>query len=144
MYITVPTLDQIEAAHGTSIGLTDYTGTGMTVRAQHGSSVKGVVHLQQLTITAEHGAYVNLSGEATGLTVKAQHGSRVSADELIATNETVDAAHGSSLFVNVTDTLRATSQHGSRIRYANQPKQIIGNTVEQNIRPVAPEAPEFE
>jgi len=79
-------------------------------------------------IGASGGSKVTATGQTTDLRVETSGGARVLANELAATNGTVDTSGGATAEVFVTGEFKAQASGGSRIMYSGTPANVTKNS----------------
>ncbi len=140
-------IDAIEAAYG-SRAQADALPVEETLAIEltHGSWVDLAYSARSTTANATYGSSLVLRGTATDINASIDHGSYLDADAFKTAAATIFANHGSSAVVSVSETLKATADHGSEITYLENPavtkSSHHGSTVERLYEPEAPQAPE--
>ncbi|HEX4849758.1 MAG TPA: head GIN domain-containing protein [Puia sp.] len=120
-YVSVATLDQLEASGGSDVYLQGSIKTNkLEVGLSGGSDMKGSLEVADLSINQSGGSDVDIKGKVTNLDIEASGGSDFNGYDLVTDNCRISASGGSDTHVTVNKELSANASGGSDIFYKGQ------------------------
>ena len=124
-YVTVSSLDDLEASGGGDIYITNELKTDkLTVHLSGGGNMEGKINAHQLSIRQSGGSNVKLTGNVNNLEVNASGGGNLEGFGLVTEYASINASGGSNSELTVNKELRVMTSGGSDINYKGTAKVL--------------------
>lgn len=121
--ITLPSLDRIEALHGSRIEADSWKASSpLAIELGLGSEIDMKVDATELSVKAEHGSDADIEGKAKKASYDASFGSSIDASAVASDDVAAKAEFGAEIRVGKAKTLDASARNGASVRYEGEPQ----------------------
>ena len=119
VYITVPTLSEVESSSAAEIEITDpiVSSEMISFNASSAGQIKSGVDAPTIHADASSGSQINISGRTKDFTAKSSSGSSIKAFELMTENTDAEASSGASVDTHPSVSLTGHASSGANISY---------------------------
>ncbi|CAM3771451.1 hypothetical protein FSS13T_25740 [Flavobacterium saliperosum S13] len=125
VFVRLAKLNSLETSSGSSVSSVNVLeNTSMDFSSSSGSEIDVKVNAATVSCKSSSGSEIRISGKADKLETESSSGSTIEAQDLIVKNAVADSSSGSSINLNVSETLTAEASSGSSVSYENEPKTL--------------------
>ena len=103
-----------------------------------GSSIALNVQTDNFAFEGSSGSSATVKGRAENVQIKTSSAASCNAQNLISKNGNAVASSGSTIKINATENLKSVASSGASIRYAGNPKNVLGSGKESSGGSVKP------
>ncbi len=123
--IGVRDLDAIRTSSGSEVkNIGTFLTQDIDIRSSSGSHIRLVLESEKITCDSSSGSEIELEGKALALECESSSGSKITAKNLKTNQITAKSSSGSSISLHPIQSLDATSNSGSSIKYYNSPRKV--------------------
>lgn len=125
VFVKLAKLNSLETSSGSSVSSVNVLeNTSMDFSSSSGSEIDVKVNAATVSCKSSSGSEIRISGKADKLETESSSGSSIEAQDLIVKNAIADSSSGSSIDLNVSETLTAEASSGSSVSYEKEPKTL--------------------
>lgn len=125
VFVRLAKLNSLETSSGASVSSVNVLeNTSMDFSSSSGSEIDVKVNAATVSCKSSSGSEIRISGKADKLETESSSGSSIEAQDLIVKNAIADSSSGSSIDLNVSETLTAEASSGSSVTYEKEPKTL--------------------
>lgn len=125
IYVQSPHFTSIQVSSGASVSaVAKISESNLNLDTSSGSNLNLAVTVDNLTCSSSSGSEMDIKGTARNVNADTSSGSSMDIDELRAINGVASASSGSSIEINVTESLKADASSGASIDCASKPKTL--------------------
>lgn len=125
VFVKLIKLNSLETSSGSSVSSASVLeNTSMDFSSSSGSEIDVKVNASTISCKSSSGSEIRINGKADKLETESSSGSSIEAYNLIVKNAIADSSSGSSINLNVSETLTAEASSGSSVTYEKEPKSL--------------------
>lgn len=125
VFVRLAKLNSLETSSGAAVSSKGVLeNASMDFSSSSGSEIDVKVNATNVSCKNSSGSEIKISGKADKLITESSSGSTIEAQDLIVKNAVADSSSGSSINLNVSETLTAEASSGSSVSYENEPKTL--------------------
>lgn len=125
VYVQIVKLNALETSSGASVTSKNVIeNSTMTFSSSSGSEINVTVNASTVNCKSSSGSELKIKGKADKLTTESSSGSEIDASDLNVKTALADSSSGSSISLDVSESLTAEASSGSSISYDSDPKNI--------------------
>lgn len=125
IFVRLAKLNSLETSSGAAVSSANILeNTSMDFSSSSGSEIDVKVNAATVSCKSSSGSEIRISGKADKLETESSSGSTIEAQDLIVKNAVADSSSGSSINLNVSETLTAEASSGSSVSYESEPKTL--------------------
>lgn len=123
--ITTPELESLDLKGSGDVVFTNFTSNSFEISALGPVDIEGQINAEDIVITLNAAAELELEGEGNTMEATVQAGSRLKAGNYTTENASVEANTGSTAKVNVRGRLEIKERLGSKVSYRGEPENLV-------------------
>jgi hypothetical protein len=136
--VTLPKIESVESGGGALVkSTTVLKGNAITVSSSSGSSLEVAIEAESIKGESSSGSNLKINGRATNLESNGSSGATLDARNLTLVNSNSNASSGGTIFINVSEKLKANASSGGKIYYVKTPvdlsKTVSSGGIVENI-----------